>query len=227
MLIWELTVLPRTVCIQLQSRSETLESSGSWYRPLSHLIFTSTPPTPPPTLQTCQEARNHLTRPSTHARGYYEKVSAPNLLYSSAIAEPWGDEEKPASGPGPTPIPAPPSNARYIWVNFSIDMIDIGERRFLFSAHYASKIKRVRFKVRMSNRPILDILGRGRSKFGLPNVKDAEIEWAMYDWFLFAKRLARQPVVQADLVCRMEDIVCINRGGERMTLTEFEWFLTD
>lgn len=228
--IWELTISPRTVHIQVKHRNER-EHPLNYRNTLVSLklVFTCTTPfIPTAALHTCQEARHHLTCPlipssSKNGRGsgsgYYEKVYASDLI-TAAERRSWvWEKENEAQF-----STSNPQGSRYIWVNFTVDMIDIGFRRFSLAANYASKIRRVRFKVKMSSGPIRDVLaaaaaaepeGRG-GRYALPNVREAEIDCLSFDSLV--ECLVWKPVV--NLVCGMEDVVCVDPSGERMTLVE-------
>ena len=147
--------------------------------------------------------------------GYTNELSAAG---TSTVVDN-GHASGPASGSA-----SGPASRRYIWVDFSIDMIDIGFRRFSLSAHYASKITRVRLETKMSYQPIIDIsTPRGHGgcrKYCLPNVKEAQIDLSRDYATLY--RLARKDVT--DLVCGAENVVFEDQRGLRLTLA---WVLAN
>lgn len=142
--VWELTISPRTVPLKRRFRRVSLCTfsddtlrvldtvyGGRWkHHTTLNLLFTSSPIPAP--LHACQEARNHLTHPACGANGYgyYEKMSTSDLENGQ---QPWLWEEK--------------IRSTYIWVNFEVDMIDIGVDRFRLpgTSSYASKFRRVKF----------------------------------------------------------------------------------
>ncbi|KAK1783134.1 hypothetical protein QBC45DRAFT_400868 [Copromyces sp. CBS 386.78] len=201
-LIWELAVSPRVVDILTNAgfKKDHPKNGRVWSRfssELSTYVHKSVP-----VLQACQEARNHLTDLAC-GNGYYEKILAEGIYM---------DENQPGSEEG---IDDP-----YAWVNFEIDMIDIGLRRYKLSAHYVSKIKRIRFETIDPYRRLFEVLVPGGYYF--PNVKEAEIycyggvdTQGTGDW---GKAIAWNPV--ENLVCEMKDVVFRDPEGWGMTLPE-------
>ncbi|KAF6812960.1 hypothetical protein CMUS01_12947 [Colletotrichum musicola] len=114
--IWELTVEPRVVELRVAL-------------PMRHIRF-STPV--PAQLQTCREAREHLT---THhdARLLYEKS-----FYEIAVRP--RDEGTPD-----------PERERYVWFNFEVDILSIGEMDMMVVRPIAHQILRLRLE-----RPLFD-----------------------------------------------------------------------
>lgn len=105
----------------------------------------------------------------------------------------------------------------YVWVNFEIDMINIGSQRLsLPTISCGRKIKRVKY---ISPGPSVgqafDVVLPGEYVF--PGVKEAEIE-CFYDVI----RLGNFSHLSTRLVCGVEGVVCIDSvGGKgRMTLAE-------
>lgn len=216
--IWELTISPRTVSLNIRHRllQRDYDDKKNWVLP--KLLFTSTPI--PAALHACQEARNHLTHPLTacggangYGYGYYEKMSSSDLMNAQQQQQqqPWSWEEEERI----------PSISPYIWVNFEVDMIDIGVKRFGFSGrhskNYASKIRRVRFKP-MAACLAFEVLTPG-GVYSFPNVKEAEIDCpagtSIAGW---ADHLPWNMV--GDLVCGVKDVVFRDPLGKMMTLAE-------
>lgn len=74
----------------------------------------------------------------------------------------------------------------------------------------------------MSSGPIIDVLAAAapewrEGRYCLPNVRETEIDCLSFD--CLAECLVRKRMGD-DLVCRMEDLVCVDPPGERRTLVE-------
>lgn len=200
--IWELTISPRTVHIHVKHRTKR-DGRERWGWPVkAKLIFTSS--SIPGALHACQEDRNHLTHPACSAGsgglGHYEKMTSSDLLNAQ---RPWNWEEE-----CPTPVP-------YIWVNFEVDMIDIGYNRYKLGTPYASNIRRVKYIAVRLYKVFDEVLMPG--EHGFPCVKEAEVE-CYFEMDDLGEVLAC--VSMAKLVCKMEDILCQDRTGKRMTLAK-------
>lgn len=221
--IWQLTVSPRTIPLKTAHHSlppcafsvDIRRRLNGYYdrfpeRSMSiRLLHTSSPISA--ALHACQEARTYLTHPACGANGYgyYEKMSSSNLANRQQL---WLWEEK---------IPSP-----YIWVNFEVDMIDIGVTRFGLSGEstYASKFRRVKFKPMGAFAAFECLtpdpwLGEYTSHTSFPHVKEAEVELPRHasiaEW---ADYLPWDQV--EDLFCGLKDIVFTDPSGKRMTLAE-------
>ena len=100
-------------------------------------IYVSSTPVPAP-LHTCREARTHLTE-NVGSLGYYKKA-----FYQVKAVFGFGKEEIPLQpglrlelGLGPEP--------RFVWVNFEMDIISIGQATFDLLEPYYHDIKRLKF----------------------------------------------------------------------------------
>ena len=111
------------------------------------------------------------------------------------------------------------SEVPYIWVNFEIDIVDIGLQRFsLPSGGVGHKIKRVRYKSlseSVEDTRALEVLMEGRYLF--PGVWEAEIEcFHPLHWV--------QNGPWWRVTCGVEGVVCIDsrpgRMGRRVRLEE-------
>ncbi|KAL0930179.1 uncharacterized protein CTRU02_214999 [Colletotrichum truncatum] len=145
--IWELTVEPRIVEVRVvyhQPNPANVKGSAElgaqevdWTvkrpPPVRHLRS----PTPVPAqLQTCREAREHLT---THpvAKYRYEKSFCEIVMtrYEGLDPVPEGDPER----------------ERYVWFNFDIDMFSIGDTDLNEFRPVAHQIRRLRLERAISN----------------------------------------------------------------------------
>ncbi|KAK3901750.1 hypothetical protein C8A05DRAFT_44659 [Staphylotrichum tortipilum] len=137
--IWELTVESRIVEVRVVHHdpspvkaAEPDSWTDKWMKkrlpPVRHLRS----PTPvPPQLQTCREAREHLSgRPSNS--GGYQKA------FSDIMTTPY-------DGFDPVPEDNPQGERdRYIWLNFNADMVSIGKtdlRDFRAVAHQVPRLR--------------------------------------------------------------------------------------
>lgn len=65
----------------------------------------------------------------------------------------------------------------YTWVSFTIHWVDIASRRLTLSAHYASKIRRLRFAAPLGSQPAVEVLAPEKDEDCSPNVKkEVEID---------------------------------------------------
>ena len=126
--IWESAISPRNVPIHVKHRFDINDLPDSQTDGPKRVFATASPIPPPALLQTCQEARNHLTHPATRATGagYYEKVSSSDLQIN--ITVPGQDPAQLSTSSSSSP----PGPVRYTWVNFGAgDMIQLSFPRFL------------------------------------------------------------------------------------------------
>ncbi|KAJ4398602.1 hypothetical protein N0V85_006242 [Neurospora sp. IMI 360204] len=139
--IWELTVEPRTVEVRIsyvwQKISAKAEAKYRYGR-LGILALRSSTPVPAP-LQTCREARNHLTSTTKKGHRYYQQA------FSKLPAARWFFEEIKCENPEDRLELGLEAEPRYIWVDFDVDMISIGRSPFQFFESYYSDIKRLKF----------------------------------------------------------------------------------
>lgn len=146
--IWELTVESRIVEVRVVYRQPDpanitrIEPSlrvADWRAklppPMRHLR-SSTPP--PAQLQTCHEARRHLTTHSdTSTEGRYEKAFSEIATrpYDGFDAVPDGDPER----------------ERYVWFNFDKDTMSIGDTDMHDFWAVARQVRRLRLERALSN----------------------------------------------------------------------------
>ncbi|RYP31502.1 hypothetical protein DL767_005725 [Monosporascus sp. MG133] len=135
--IWELTVEPRIVEVRVVHHdpspvkvTEPDSWTNEWMKkrlpPVRHLRS----PTPVPAqLQTCREAREHLSR---HPYSGYQKA------FSEIMTTPY-------DGFDPVPEDDPQGERdRYVWLNFDVDMVSIGKtdlRDFRAMAHQVRRLR--------------------------------------------------------------------------------------
>lgn len=126
LVIWEASISPRTINFRTcafrcggDDQEQRVEVSIPTPKPnISFWTFTSIPP-PPPILHTCRESRNI----GLHFQGGYQKAFSTWCL-------PYFDGSW---------------NNRYLWVNFELDIIDIGdESPIIYVDEDRDKIKRVK-----------------------------------------------------------------------------------
>ncbi|KAH7631459.1 hypothetical protein B0T09DRAFT_261143 [Sordaria sp. MPI-SDFR-AT-0083] len=142
--IWELTIEPRTVEVNIEyERTAITDDMRARFNLaldtptcISVLRLRSSTAVPAP-LQTCREARIHLTE-IVGSFGFYRKA------FHQLPATPNNGKEMPPQrglrleiGLGLEP--------RYVWVNFEIDMISIDQSMFTFFEPYYQDIKRLKF----------------------------------------------------------------------------------
>ncbi|KAK2013716.1 hypothetical protein LZ32DRAFT_604227 [Colletotrichum eremochloae] len=140
--IWELTVEPRVVDVRVVHHQPNLLSAADGsQQPGSRTVVDWTVKRPPPLrhlrsstpapaqLQTCREARDHLsTCPDTRYR--YERA------FSEITTTPHG---------GFDPVPeGDPQRDRYVWFNFDGDMVSIGDTNLGDFRAVAHQIRRLR-----------------------------------------------------------------------------------
>ncbi|KAK4137750.1 hypothetical protein BT67DRAFT_483705 [Trichocladium antarcticum] len=138
--IWELTVEPRIVEVRVVYHDPSparVTDPDAWtpawqakrLPPMRHLR--SRTPAPPP-LQTCREAREHLGR---HPYGGYQKA-----LSEIAATPSDGFDAVPADGPRG-------ERARYVWLNFEVDVVSVGEETALRDlGAVAHRVRRLRLR---------------------------------------------------------------------------------
>ena len=146
--IWELTVEPRTVevivkyeLVMVTNDMRTRYDFGTdpdkifW---IYVLRLRSSTPVPAP-LQACREARVHLTEDVGGSLGSYRKTDFHQLAEAKGdgIKTTLQPELRLELGLGPEP-------RRYVWLNFEMDMISIGERNFTLFKQYYRDIKRLK-----------------------------------------------------------------------------------
>ncbi|KAL0471899.1 hypothetical protein QR685DRAFT_552423 [Neurospora intermedia] len=141
--IWELTVEPRTVEVNIEYENTTVtEDMSARYNLALHtssrisvLRLRSSTAVPAP-LQACREARIYLTEDG--GLGHYRKA-----FHQLPAATNYGKE-----------MPLQPElrlelglglDPRYVWVNFEMDMISIGQSLFTLFVPYYQDIKRLKF----------------------------------------------------------------------------------
>ncbi|KAK3342937.1 hypothetical protein B0H65DRAFT_429122 [Neurospora tetraspora] len=147
--IWVLTVEPREVEVRSKTQHTRLTDELAAKYNLRNLKdrfgikvhnFYSSTPVPAP-LQACREARSHLTRHGRQNSAHYTyrqvfRQTAPRAV-PKLPPELWL-EPKLRLKLGLDNEP------RYIWVNFDVDMIDIGEGMFYAYEPYYLEIKRLK-----------------------------------------------------------------------------------
>ncbi|EGO54914.1 hypothetical protein NEUTE1DRAFT_125018 [Neurospora tetrasperma FGSC 2508] len=128
--IWESTITPRTVLLRVGTRH---------WRPFTTQAAYSLLPTTsaPALLRTCHESREVGLK-----------------AYTQAFSE-WDTDRSPGRC-----SPAAAAAARYLWVNFALDMIDIGGLGIQFVAMYKRQIRRLKLECDRANTV-------GRYEFGL------------------------------------------------------------
>ncbi|KAK3398756.1 hypothetical protein B0T20DRAFT_498743 [Sordaria brevicollis] len=146
--IWELTVEPRTVEVNIEyQRSDTeitddmrtrfnlAPDTPTW---IYVLRLRSSTPVPTP-LQTCREARMHLTENVDRGGnfGFYRKA-----FHQLPAAKYCGKEVQ--LQPGLRLELGLDAEPRYVWVNWEIDMISIGQSMFTLCEPYYRDIKRLK-----------------------------------------------------------------------------------
>ncbi|RYO98267.1 hypothetical protein DL764_007133 [Monosporascus ibericus] len=137
--IWELTVEPRIVEVRVVHHDPSpvkVTDPDSWtdewmkkrLPPVRHVRS----PTPVPTqLQTCCEAREHLSR---HPYSGYQKA------FSEIMTTPY-------DGFDPVPEDDPQGERdRYVWLNFDVDMVSIGKTDLCDFRAVAYQVRRLRLK---------------------------------------------------------------------------------
>lgn len=139
--IWELTVEPRIVEVRVVWHrptplkvkvSEPGASTEKWMdKPLPPMRHLRSPTPAPAQLQTCREAREHLTKhPDDRIR--YEKA------FSEITTTPYG---------GFVPVPEDdPERDRYVWFNFDNDMVSIGKTDMSDFRAVAYQVRRLRLE---------------------------------------------------------------------------------
>lgn len=156
-LIWEFTVEPRTVDCHLQldeslhevkkTDKKGITKTQTFWKAV-HNLHSRTPV--PAALQACQESRNILQG----KRGYQKVVRSPRCQIFNkagtkavseifdATAEDVGEDERCRGDLRLVP--------RHVWVNFDLDLIDIGEGRHFGSfapvGNYNKVVKRLKFR---------------------------------------------------------------------------------
>ncbi|KAK3951453.1 hypothetical protein QBC32DRAFT_343930 [Pseudoneurospora amorphoporcata] len=142
--IWELTVEPRTVEVNIEYEKTTVTDdmraryslAPDTSRWISILRLRSSTAVPAP-LQACREARIHLTE-GVGGLGNYRKAFHQLLAAINDGKEmPLQLELRLELGLGLEP--------RYVWVNFEMDMISIGQSMFTLFEPYYQNIKRLKF----------------------------------------------------------------------------------
>ncbi|KAK6221141.1 hypothetical protein QIS74_04870 [Colletotrichum tabaci] len=119
--IWELTVEPRIVEVRANNDVEGPESVIRWLPRMRYLCS----PTPAPAqLQTCREAREHLT-------------TCPDSVYRF---------DKAFSELATIPSEGGPRQERYVWFNFDNDMLSVGRTDLHEFKAVAYQIRRLRFR---------------------------------------------------------------------------------
>ncbi|KAL2877253.1 hypothetical protein SGCOL_007409 [Colletotrichum sp. CLE4] len=144
--IWELTVEPRAIEVRViyhQSSPTAVKESGLGVQmvdrrvrqppPMRHLR--SSTPTPAQ-LQTCREARGHL---STHRDTRYR--------YEKAFSE---ITKTPYDGFDPVPE-GDPQREHYVWFNFDKDVLSVGDTELSDFRAVAHQICRLRLERALSN----------------------------------------------------------------------------
>ncbi|KAH7633212.1 hypothetical protein B0T09DRAFT_280215 [Sordaria sp. MPI-SDFR-AT-0083] len=152
--IWEYTAEPRTVDVNITRSAkpvtDELRAKFNLGREHAHPWITITrfrSPTPvPAALHACREARNHLTTKDNGGLGHYQRV------FHQLPPASWGVFV------GILPLHNPDfrlflgvdpesESARYIWVNFEVDLINIGKTRFdAFPQFFEHSIRRLKFE---------------------------------------------------------------------------------
>ncbi|KAG7287398.1 hypothetical protein NEMBOFW57_006909 [Staphylotrichum longicolle] len=145
--IWELTVEPRIVEVRVvhhepvtlakptgpDASSTTAKRTQKRLPPVRHLRS----PTPAPAqLQTCREAREHL---SSHPFSGYRKA------FSEIATTPY-------DGFDPVPEDDPSGERdRYVWLNFDVDVVSIGETELRDFRAVARQVRRLRLVRSLDN----------------------------------------------------------------------------
>jgi hypothetical protein len=137
--IWELTVEPRIVEVRVVYHDPSpvkVTDPDSWTKewmkkrlpPVRHLRS----PTPVPAqLQTCREAREHLSR---HPHNGYQKA------FSEVMTTPY-------DGFDPVPEDDPQGERdRYVWLNLDVDMVSIGKTELRDFRAVARQVRRLRLE---------------------------------------------------------------------------------
>lgn len=153
--IWEYTAEPRTVDVNItrSNKPVTDELRAKFNFGCEHAdpfwitITRFRSPTPvPAALHACREARNHLTTKDGGGLGHYHKVFHQLCPASLGVF------------PGTLPLHNPDfrlflgvdpesESARYIWVNFEVDLINIGKTPFdEFPRLFKHSIRRLKFE---------------------------------------------------------------------------------
>lgn len=126
--IWELTVEPRIVEVRVVCHHPSRQLP-----PMHHLRSSTAAPAQ---LQTCREAREHLTR-------------HPNSKYRYEKAFP---ETATIRNEGFVPVPENgPERERYVWFNFDDDMASIGDTNLRYFRPVAYQIRRLRLARALSD----------------------------------------------------------------------------
>ncbi|KAL2145842.1 hypothetical protein VTI28DRAFT_6139 [Corynascus sepedonium] len=137
--IWVLTVEPRIVEVRVvyhdpspvkvtDRNAWTPEWTKKRLPPMRHLR-SSTPA--PAQLQTCREAREHL---SNHPYSGYQKA------FSEIMTTPY-------DGFDPVPVDDPQGERdRYVWLNFDVDMVSIGKTELRDFRAVAHQVRRLRLE---------------------------------------------------------------------------------
>ncbi|KAH7311955.1 hypothetical protein BKA65DRAFT_158080 [Rhexocercosporidium sp. MPI-PUGE-AT-0058] len=125
--IWELTVEPRIVEVHV-----VYHHPNKQLPPMRHLRSSTSAPAQ---LQTCREAREHLTR-HPNVRYWYEKA------FSEITTTPYE---------GFDPVPEDdPQRERYVWLNFDNDMVSIGDTDLSDFRAVAYQVRRLRLERALS-----------------------------------------------------------------------------
>ncbi|KAK3343327.1 hypothetical protein B0H65DRAFT_470964 [Neurospora tetraspora] len=124
--IWESTITPRTVSLRVGTHWRPFTATPAYY----YSLLSSTPTCAPPPallalLHTCRESREVGLKAS----------------YQRAFSE-W-DTDRGGDVPH---LEVPPRAPRYLWVNFDLDMIDIGGLGIQFVERYKRQIRRLKME---------------------------------------------------------------------------------
>ena len=143
-MIWGMTVEPRSVEIRLKYTCTQQYVVSCYFRS----------PTPvPATLHACREARDYLTSPTRHGHRYYQRAfQQVSEAYVTAIEGNPVVRERRQHQVQPESYMTITAVRRYVWVDFDIDLVSIGETHFGYITHSAHQldIRRLRFASSMS-----------------------------------------------------------------------------
>jgi hypothetical protein len=141
--IWELTVEPRVVEVHVVNVEpspikvpDPHSCTGKWMKkhlpPVRHV---RTPTPAPAQLQTCHEAREHLSR---HPHLGYQKALSEIMTTPYDGSDPLPDSENDPHGER--------DRDRYVWLNLDLDMVSIGRSELHEFRAVAHQIRRLRLE---------------------------------------------------------------------------------
>ncbi|KAJ4410621.1 hypothetical protein N0V85_003946 [Neurospora sp. IMI 360204] len=182
--IWEMTVEPRIIEVRVEYSKKDFDDDVVTARfnkvsPEEGDVFPlfSSTPVPAP-LQACREARNRL------GGDYYQKAFHDLPAARHAGEELELDQKDPKQRTESPPNLDKSEPRKYVWINFTLDMLSLGPSLFHHFSTYSSKIKALRFQ-RDLDEEVVDLSDLRRIS-SFVNVKELRIVCAygqdVQDW---------------------------------------------